>query len=332
MSPASIRLLVLVLIFAATLLAVEGVIRWVQGSRKEGRAINRRLQLIQRGLDHREVMTRIRREVRTRLPVSGPLGAVAERIDRMIVEAGMTISSPNLMVLLAGITGALFVVSASVAAVMDMTMSLGGLLLITLFAISLGICLPLMAISHKREKRRRRLTEQFSIALDTFVRSLRAGHPIAAALELLTTDMADPIGSEFGIVVDEVTYGSELRDALQGMADRCGVDDMKMFVVSVSVQRETGGNLAEILDNLSAVIRERASMMLKVRALSSEGRISGIMLTALPMLTFALVFLSNPAFYLDVANDPVFFPGFGVLLGLYAIGVYSIRRMVDLKV
>jgi len=332
MSPASIRLLVLVLIFAATLLAVEGVIRWVHGSRKEGRAINRRLQLIQRGLDQREVMTRIRREVRTRLPVSGPLGAVAERIDRMIVEAGMTISSANLMVLLAGIAGALFVVSASIAAVMDMTMSLGGLLLITLFAISLGICLPLMAISHKREKRRRRLTEQFSIALDTFVRSLRAGHPIAAALELLTTDMADPIGSEFGIVVDEVTYGSELRDALQGMADRCGVDDMKMFVVSVSVQRETGGNLAEILDNLSAVIRERASMMLKVRALSSEGRISGIMLTALPMLTFALVFLSNPAFYLDVANDPVFFPGFGVLLGLYAIGVYSIRRMVDLKV
>lgn len=332
MSPASIRLLVLVLIFAATLLAVEGVIRWVQGSRKEGRAINRRLQLIQRGMNHEQVMTRIRREVRTRLPVSGPLGALAGRIDQMVVEAGMTISSANLIVLLAGSTAALFVVSAGIAAVTGMTMSLGGLLLIVLFATSLGIALPLMAISHKREKRRRRLTEQFSTALDTFVRSLRAGHPIAAALELLTTDMADPIGSEFGIVVDEVTYGSELRDALQNMADRCGVEDMKMFVVSVSVQRETGGNLAEILDNLSTVIRERASMMLKVRALSSEGRISGMMLTALPVLTFTLVFLSNPGFYLDVANDPVFFPGFGMLLGLYAVGVYSIRRMVDLKV
>ena len=165
-----------------------------------------------------------------------------------------------------------------------------------------------------------------------FVRGLRAGHPVAAALDLLTTEMPDPIGSEFGLVADEVTYGADLRDALMTMADRWQVEDVRMFVVSLAVQSETGGNLAEILENLSRVIRERAGLMLKVRALSSEGRITAMMLTILPVGTFVALFLLNPPFYLDVADDPAFMPGFAVLIILYAVGFWLIRRMVDLKV
>jgi tight adherence protein B len=133
-------------------------------------------------------------------------------------------------------------------------------------------------------------------------------------------------------VVDEVTYGADLRDALTAMADRWDLDDMRMFVVSLSVQSETGGNLAEILENLSKVIRERQSMMLKVRALSSEGRMTAAMLTGLPVLAFAILFLTNPKFYLDVADDPAFLPGYVGLLVLYAIGFFSIRKLIDLKV
>ncbi len=179
---------------------------------------------------------------------------------------------------------------------------------------------------------RKKMQDQFPVALDVFVRGLRAGHPIAAALDLLTVEMPDPIGSQFGIVVDEVTYGADLRDALTAMADRWDLEDMRMFVVSLSVQNETGGNLAEILENLSQVIRERASMMLKVRALSSEGRMTAAMLTALPVVAFTLLFIGNPRFYLDVADDPAFLPGYVGLLILYAIGFFTIRRMVDLKV
>ena len=179
---------------------------------------------------------------------------------------------------------------------------------------------------------RRKMQEQFPVALDVFVRGLRAGHPVAAALDLLTVEMPDPIGSEFGIVVDEVTYGADLRDALQAMAERWDMDDMRMFVVSLSIQSETGGNLAEILENLARVIRERASMMLKVRALSSEGRMTAVMLTALPVLSFTILFLFNPKFYLDVSDDPAFVPGFLGLLLMYMIGFISIRRMVNLKV
>lgn len=170
------------------------------------------------------------------------------------------------------------------------------------------------------------------MALDVFVRGLRAGHPVAAALDLLTVEMPDPIGSEFGLVVDEVTYGADFRDALQAMADRWDMEEIRMFVVSLAIQMETGGNLAEILENLTRVIRERASMMMKVRALSSEGRLTAVMLTLLPVFSFTLLFLFRPKFYLDVADDPAFLPGFIILLVMYAIGFFTIRRLVDLKV
>jgi tight adherence protein B len=176
------------------------------------------------------------------------------------------------------------------------------------------------------------MEEQFPVALDIFTRSLRAGHPIASAIHLITEEMPDPIGSEFGLVSDEISYGAELTDALAAMAERWNLEDMRMFVVSVSVQSETGGNLAEILENLSSVIRARASMYMKVRALSSEGRMSAWMLTALPVLTLLGVVAISPQFYFDVAQDPIFIFGFSALLVLYAIGVIIIRRLVDLKV
>jgi tight adherence protein B len=116
------------------------------------------------------------------------------------------------------------------------------------------------------------------------------------------------------------------------MAERWDLDDMRMFVVSLSVQSETGGNLAEILQNLSEVIRARASLYMKVRALSSEGRMTGWMLTVLPVLTFVGLFLVNPRFYLDVARDPIFILGFPTLMVVYLIGFIMIRKMVDLKV
>jgi tight adherence protein B len=208
----------------------------------------------------------------------------------------------------------------------------GRLLLVATIALIIGFFVPLLLLQRRAQARTRKMLEQFPVALDVFVRGLRAGHPVAAALDLLTVEMPDPIGSQFGIVVDEVTYGADLRDALLAMAERWDIDDMRMFVVSLSVQNETGGNLAEILENLSKVIRDRHSMLMKVRALSSEGRMTAVMLTLLPVLTLSGLFLVNPAFYLQVADDPIFVPGFVALILLYAVGFFTIRRMVDLKV
>ena len=189
-----------------------------------------------------------------------------------------------------------------------------------------------MMLNFRATRTRKKMQEQFPVALDVFVRGLRAGHPIAAALDLLTVEMPDPIGSQFGIAVDEVTYGAELRDALQNMAERWDMEDMRMFVVSLSVQNETGGNLAEILENLSRVIRERHAMMMKVRALSSEGRMTATMLTDPPDLHLRVALPVQPALLPGCRERSVVHSRVRDVDRALHHRLRQIRRMVDLKV
>ena len=332
MSDSWIRVLFLVCVFAAVVLGAELLVGFFAARSGEKTAVNQRLKLIESGISRSQTMSLLRRQTSgllTDLPVffTGP----AARIDKMLAQSGMVMPTSRLLTLLAAAPAALFVLLVLLAASYG-TLSVGRLFLLLIVALAIGLALPLVLLSMKAARMRKRMIEQFPVALDVFVRGLRAGHPIAAALDLLTVEMTDPIGSQFGLVVDEVTYGADLRDALDAMADRWDLDDMRMFVVSLSVQSETGGNLAEILENLSKVIRDRASMMMKVRALSSEGRMSAIMLSVLPVAAFLLLFMFSPSFFLDVADDPLFIPGFGGLTLLYLFGVFVMRRMVDLKV
>jgi len=250
----------------------------------------------------------------------------------MLMQAQLTLPTGQLMLAILIAPLAIFFLLLVFMVSAGMGVSFGRLLISAAFAGAIGAALPLMFLNFKATRTRKKMQEQFPVALDVFVRGLRAGHPIAAALDLLTVEMPDPIGTQFGLVVDEVTYGAELRDALQTMAERWDLEDMRMFVVSLSVQNETGGNLAEILENLTKVIRERQSMFMKVRALSSEGRMTAVILTILPLFTFTLLFVLSPGFFLDVANDPWFVPGFIILLAMYLTGFLTIRKMVDLKV
>jgi tight adherence protein B len=328
-----LRALVLACIFGAVLLGVEALVSWLASSRNVGKAINLRLKMIGQGRTHGETLNILRRPD-SALPAGLPpmLDRLGRKFESMLMAAQVTIPTGRLMLLILLTPIFMFFAIVLIMATLGVPIAFGRLLLVATFCGLFGAALPLMFFNFKATRTRKRMQEQFPVALDVFVRGLRAGHPIAAALDLLTVEMPDPIGSQFGIVVDEVTYGADLRDALEAMADRWMLEDMRMFVVSLSVQNETGGNLAEILENLSKVIRERASMMMKVRALSSEGRMTAIMLTALPVLAFTALFLVNPSFYLDVSDDPAFVPGFVGLILLYIIGFVSMRRMVDLKV
>ena len=328
-----LKAIVLILIFAAVVFAVERIVAVTMGRRAEGRAINQRLELIGRGATRGEAMALLRRRSSS-IPEGLPpfLAGPAVGMEKTLMAAGVTMETGKLMLTLLVAPVLVFLGIILFMAVTGLPIGAGRLLLIASFALLIGAGIPMLFFQAKAARMRKKMQDQFPVALDVFVRGLRAGHPIASALDLLTVEMPDPIGSQFGIVVDEVTYGADLRDALTGMADRWDLDDMRMFVVSLSVQNETGGNLAEILENLSRVIRERASMMLKVRALSSEGRMTATMLTALPVVAFVLLFISSPSFYLDVADDPMFVPGYAILIILYGIGFYAIRRMIDLKV
>jgi tight adherence protein B len=289
--------------------------------------------MIGRGHSYGETLNLLRRS-ESSVPQGLPpiFERMGHKFERMLMQAQFTMPTGRLMLIILIAPVALFFLILVAMVASGTGVSFGRLLITATFSAALGAALPLMFLNFRATRTRKKMQEQFPVALDVFVRGLRAGHPIAAALDLLTEEMPDPIGTQFGIAVDEVTYGAELRDALQSMAERWDLDDMRMFVVSLSVQNETGGNLAEILENLSKVIRERQSMMLKVRALSSEGRMTAVMLTVLPVMTFCLLFLVNPGFFLDVANDPAFVPGLLILLAMYVTGFMIIRKMVDLKV
>jgi tight adherence protein B len=333
MSDELLRILILVLIFASVLLLSERLISGIRRARGTSSAINQRLRMIGGGATRAETINLLRRhnlDLASRVPpVVQPL---MRSVERTLHAAGIFLPTSQLLILLAAapliILAAIIVVLLGAGA----PVGTGRLVLLATFALVIGTIIPLLVLRAKAQKRVRKMQEQFPVALDVFVRGLRAGHPVAAALDLLTVEMPDPIGSQFGIVVDEVTYGANMRDSLTALAERWDLDDMRMFVVCLAVQNETGGNLAEILENLSKVIRDRASMLMKVRALSSEGRMTGVILTLLPVATFGGLFLLNPRFYLEVADDPLFLPGFLSLVLLYAIGFFTIRRMIDLKV
>ncbi|HEX6660867.1 MAG TPA: type II secretion system F family protein [Sphingomicrobium sp.] len=333
MNPIWLRALALVCTFGAVVIAVEVLLRGLVTNRAEGREINLRLKMIGKGRTHGETMNLLRR-ADSAVPGGLPplMDGWARKFERTLMQAQLTIPTGQLMLAVLIAPLAIFFLLIVFMFFAGMGISFGRLLISGAFAAALGAGLPLMFLNFKATRTRKKMQDQFPVALDVFVRGLRAGHPIAAALDLLTVEMPDPIGTQFGLAVDEVTYGAELRDALQSMAERWDLEDMRMFVVSLSVQNETGGNLAEILENLTKVIRERQSMYLKVRALSSEGRMTAVMLTVLPIFTFTMLFIINPSFFLDVANDPWFTPGFIFLLLLYLTGFFTIRKMVDLKV
>ena len=333
MQDALLKIGLLSAIFASVFLLSQVVLGGAWRRRAESGAINRRLRMIREGSTREEVVARLRKNAPRQFENLPPLLAGRlQAIQRMLMASAIPLAPAQVLVAMAGLFLALCVILLLMARAGGFALGLGIFQMVLAVAFAAAIGLPLMVISVIAHRRRKRIEEQFPVALDVFVRALRSGHPIASAIELLTQEMEDPIGSEFGLVSDEVSYGAELSQALDDMAERWALDDIRMFVVSLSVQTETGGNLAEILQNLSEVIRARASLYMKVRALSSEGRMTGWMLTILPVVTFVGMFWVNPQFYLDVARDPIFVIGFPALLTVYLIGFIMIRRMVDLKV
>ena len=307
MSAIVIRLVVLIAVFAGIFLLSQLILLGYVNRRAETKAVNRRLGLLKAGIVGDQLGDILRKGVPDRVsPDAGWLARWYYRFQCTVRIADMrteprTLIAISLLSFAAVATLLLFLAWAT-----GRQVTIGTLELVCLISFALTIALPMMLINRRKEKRRRRMEEQFPVALDIFTRALKAGHPISSAIDLLTKEMQDPLGSEFGIVADQVAYGAELTSSLLDLAERWDLPDMRMFVVSISLQNETGGNLAEILGNLSSVIRERASMFMKVRALSSEGKMSGWMLTILPIFTLLLLFTLNSSFYFDVAGDPIF--------------------------
>ena len=328
-----IRIFLLLAIFAGVFIVTQVAATSFARNQSHRGAINKRLQMIGSGQDREDIVGQlIKNRPRDYRDLPEIFSGLISGFERMVFAANIPFTVPQLAVGMGiGLAGT-FLVVLMITAISGCALSPGVILIVSVFSIALALFVPLMVLSRLAQSRRKRIEKQFPIALDIFVRALRSGHPVASAIDLITNEMEDPIGSEFGLISDEVAYGADMITALESMADRWDLEDMRMFVVSLSVQSQTGGNLAEILENISKVIRDRHQMFMKVRALSSEGRMTGWMLTVLPVLTFLSVLLLAPSYYLDVADDPIVIYGSITLFVMYCIGVYVIRRMIDLKV
>ena len=164
------------------------------------------------------------------------------------------------------------------------------------------------------------------------MRGLRAGHPVSAALTLVSKEMPDPIGSEFGLVVDEMTYGLDLSEALRNLAARVPQEDLRFLVVTIQIQYMVGGNLAEVLANLSKIIRDRYQLFAKIRAVTAEGRSSAVLIGCLPMVFAALMVFLRPEFFAAVIDDPLFWPMVAGGVMLMVIGQIIIYKLVNFEV
>jgi tight adherence protein B len=194
------------------------------------------------------------------------------------------------------------------------------------------LLVPLLVFYMLRRRRVTRFEQQFPDAVDMAVRGLRAGHPVATAMSIVAKEFTDPVGTEFGIALDEMTYGLDLERALKNMEARVGMSDLNFMVVAVTIQQQLGGNLAEVLHNLARIMRERLRMKLKIKAASAEGRFSALILSLTPFVLMGIISLMNPSYYGEVDADPIFYPALEAAFVLMLFGIFVMYRMVKFRV
>jgi tight adherence protein B len=182
-----------------------------------------------------------------------------------------------------------------------------------------------------RKRRISRFSEQFPDTLDVIVRGVRVGLPFSSALQLVAREMPDPVGTEFGMVADEISFGLDMTVALHNLQRRVGQEDLLYFVIALTIQSQTGGKLSDVLARLSHLIRQRAMLRLKVKALTAEGRLSAYALSAMPFLLFGIITLMSPNYFTSVRDHPLIPPAVALGLGLLAIGNFMMYRMVHVK-
>jgi tight adherence protein B len=285
--------------------------------------INRRLKVMNDNdkASRENVLVQLRRE--RGLTSGGDYRLPLINLNQLLLQSGLSIGFGRLM----------FFVAIGMIAAFAGTMTFDGKMSHAIgAAMFCGLVLPLMVLKFLRKRRQKNFGAQFPDAIDIIVRSLRAGHPVPIAINLVAREMKDPMGSEFGIVADEVTYGADLETAMRNLFFRVGTDDLPLFVTAVAIQGSTGGNLGEILENLSAVIRQRFKMRRKIRALAAEGRASALILSSLPIGMFIIVQIVTPEFYASVwafGLTKIALAAAGCWMG---IGNFIMYRLVNFRV
>ena len=283
--------------------------------------INRRLKVMDDKPDRESVLVQLRRE--RGLTSGGEYRLPLVTLNRLVLQSGLSIGFSRLI---------LFIALGMIAAFAATFIFDGKPMHAVLAALFAGFALPILVLKFLRARRQKKFAAQFPDGIDIIVRSLRAGHPVPVAITMVAREMSDPIGSEFGVVTDEITYGADLETAMRNLYFRVGTDDLPLFVTAVAIQGSTGGNLGEILENLSGVIRQRFKMRRKIRALAAEGRASAMILSSLPILMFVVIQVLVPSFYAGVWSEDITKISLAIAGGWMGIGNLIMYRLVNFRI
>jgi len=309
----------LILIFAAVFTAGQAAIGLISVATQK-RKVNKRLKVAERVDGVSALVMELRKQ--RGLDASGERGKQLRWLSNLIVASGVPYDPRK---------WTLYVIVLAIVGGVAPVVLLKNPLLFPLGAMLIGLGGPIFYLKFMAGKRAKALGFQLPQALEIIVRSLEAGHPVPTAINLVGREMSDPVGTEFGMAADEIAYGSTMQEAIGRMAERCQHPDVDLFAATVRLQERAGGNLTGLLKLNASTVRERHKMRLKIKAASSEGRASAMILTSAPFVAMGFIMISSPHFYGDVIHEPV------VKWGLTGLGVWMfignlvMRRMIDLR-
>ena len=321
--PALIALLVFVTV--ALVVFVAGSL--VDQRNARARLIKDRLATVQKTPEREpdEELALLRDEQLSKIPAFDTLLRRSERVSAIqdaLLQAGMKFRAGNFLLLCvfcgvaAGLATVLYTRNPAIAWA----------------ALIIGGFLPYSVVSYRRQKRFEKFEELFPEAIDTLARAVRAGHAFTTAIEMISNEIAEPLATEFRKLFEEQKFGMPVRDALMNLTERVPLVDVKFFVTAVMLQRETGGNLAEILDNLSYVIRERFKIQRQVRVHTAQGRLTMALLMAMPPTVVTILLVFSPDFVRPLFYDPIGHALLVLSIALQTVGYFVIRKIIKIQV
>jgi len=312
-------------VFLVVALGAFAVLSLLDQRKSQARVLRDRLSATQKPDEAPVDIALLRDEMLSRIPAFDTWLRRSERVSvlqEMLSQGDVNVRAGNFLIfcLLASVVfGIVFMIAGN-----SMLFGWAGLVL--------GFFIPYAYASYRRAKRFQRFEEKFPEAIDTLARAVRAGHAFTTALEMIANEISEPVAGEFRQLFEEQKFGLPVRDALVNLADRIPLVDVKFFVTAVMLQRETGGNLAEILDNLSYVIRERFKILRQVRVHTAQGRLTMVLLMALPPTIVVVMLTLNPGFIRPLFTDPLGHVLIVAGIVLQTIGYFFIRRIIRIQV
>lgn len=310
-------------VFFGVLALIEGIYLTVFGkSISLNSRVNRRLDMLEKGASREDVLNTLRKELGQHMGSRQiPLYAMlAEKAHR----AAIAFTPQQLMMLMAGLSVGVFAV-LSIATETSFNMKI-------LVSLAAGVGGVYMWVSGKANKRMAMLEEQLPDAIELMVRSLRVGHPFTSTIQVVAKEVSDPLATEFGIIADEAAYGRDIGEALKDMAERLDMQDLRFLSVAVTIQQQSGGNLAEILGGLAKVIRSRFRLFRRVKAITAEAKWSGKFLSSFPIVALIAINLLDPHYYDGVLDHEYFIPAC-VAVGLFLlVNLFVMRMLTTIRV